>query len=130
MVGCPWCKYNPGCGDPMVECDFKSLPYEKDAIIKRLIKEREWIDTVKMQMLDGVYGKSDAEEVMAGVVDRSKGMQIMVGRLVVDFGMDEEEVKKAAGFKKDSFLVRAQLAAKVAQMRKSRGKSKHSVRGG
>lgn len=130
MVGCPWCKYNPGCGDPKVECDFKSLPYEKDAIIKRLIKEREWIDSVKLQVLDGVYSKDSVEEAIAGVVDRSKGMQIMVDRLVADFRMDEGEVKRAVGFKKDSFLVKMQLSAKIAQMRKSRGKPKHNVRGG
>lgn len=131
---CPWCKHNPfGCEE--VDCDFRTLPYEKEAIIGRLVEERKKIDAFKermsgREMSQGEMGKMLVE--VRDVVDVSRGMQVMVDRLVADFGMTEKEVHDAVGFDegKMSMVQKAKLWMKLRELKKRRTGADGSEEGG
>lgn len=122
---CPWCKYNPyGC--VVEECDFKTLPYEKNAILKRLKKEKKKVDEMRAMIKDADIKKLEPEvfEKVQDVLDLLKGMQIMVDRLVADFGMTTDEVYNVVGFGNDkmSWLDKAKIGIKLAKLRRMRKK--------
>lgn len=120
---CPWCKYNNhGCDES--DCDFKTLPYEKDAILDRLTIERKKIDGVRKKFSEfkGKELTDDLNRDLAWMLDVMKGMQIMVDRLVADFGMKNEEIQGLVGFNesKMSFVEKAKLMMKLRKMKELR----------
>ena len=120
---CPWCKYNPyGCIPD--DCDFKTLPYEKEAILKRLREEKKNIDKIRDKALDVDLKNATPETMkdMQSMVDISKGMQIMVDRLVADFGMKNDEIYVAVGFDKSkmSWANKMKLTMKLMRMKEKR----------
>ena len=120
---CVWCKYNAhGCNT--ADCDFKTLAYEKKAILERLTIERVKVDGIREKFL--ANGKELSDEMMievADMVDVMKGMQIMVDRLVTDFEMKNDEIYEEVGFtqSKLSFVAKAKLMLKLRQLKKKRG---------
>ena len=116
---CPWCQYLPQGKCTAKECDFKSLPYEKEAILKRLSQEADAVAYVRDEIArSDDFNADEFEKIM----DISFGMQIMVTRLKADFGMQDEEIKKYIGVKKMSMWQKAKLAAKMQQMKGLRGR--------
>jgi hypothetical protein len=96
---CPWCKYNPKCGKHE-DCDFRTLPMKKEAIITRIKEEVEWINEAKRKVVLSKTLSANVRTLLFGIFDRMKGLDLMVKILQVDFGMSEEEVK--VYFKKES----------------------------
>ena len=89
-VVCPWCVYNShGC--PVDQCDFRTLPMEKDAILKRMGQELNIINSNKRALVSGKV--ADPKNAVVGILDRVKGLDIMFNVLWKKFGMSEAEVK-------------------------------------
>ena len=121
---CPWCKFNSyRCSEDESKssCDFRNLPYEKDVILARLKLEACHVQSIKERIL---VGSENIGEATSTLVDLIKGMQIMVDRLVVDFRMSGEEVRKEVGFGKDTFIQKARIAFELGKLRKLRRKVK------
>ena len=124
MINCPWCKFTPTCPvrEGMKEnCDFESLPYEKEAILKRVRSEVASIDELKakiMEMPDSSKGW------LMEVIDKIRGIEIMSQRLIADFGMTMEDIKKEAPAEKFTFVqkMRFMKAMNDARGRESREK--------
>ena len=113
---CPWCKYIPG-GCTAKDCDFKELPYEREAILKRLKQEADAV----IDMRDNIIKNDDPDaEVLENIMDISYGMQIMTNRLKEDFDVTDDEIKELIGAKKLSMWQKAKLAAKTQQLRSLR----------
>jgi hypothetical protein len=114
---CEWSKYNGGCGEP---CDFKSLPYEKDAILERIRKESDWL-TTKKQSISLSSDVEVAEKLFLEIADKLKGIQIMVLRLQIDFGMTNKELREILKVKKDP-ISSMKLSLLLAKQKFKRGK--------
>lgn len=123
---CKWCIHNPYAPhcDSDGNCDFKTLPYTKDAILERLKAETDMIKDAKKKLVDTPMDRLQviADDEVRRIVDATKGMQIMVDRLIADFGMTEKELKDTLEVQKDSFMTRAKMAAKLSSLKKARGK--------
>jgi hypothetical protein len=120
VVECEWCKYNKnGCGI-IEQCDFRTLPYERDVIVQRIGDELKAVDDFKQEMVGGEV----SDHKIRIVVDKLAGVEIMISRLVADFGMSREQVMDVVGFKpeKISFFQRIKLLAKLNEMKANRGK--------
>lgn len=110
---CPWCKFNKSSCDGVEEtCDFKSLPYEKDAILARIKQEYEKVQELK---------KGRTLESYKDIVDKVAGIQIMTERLKEDFGVEGDEVRKLSGVDELSTVNKLKLSAKLKVMQHSRG---------
>jgi len=114
---CPWCKYQKEGKCELDDCDFKDLPFEKEAIIERMKREADHVIEVRDKIADKEIDEEQLKKDMALIMDLSMGMSIMVKALTEDFGMTEEEVKNAVGFKKMSLMQKARLASKMAQLK-------------
>ena len=99
-------------------CDFKTLLYDKDAILNRVRSEIAEIDKAKKLVLEST--DSDLQlGLMVDVVDKMKGIDIMSQRLIADFGMTFEQIKKEAPSEPFSWMdkIRLGMALKNAQNR-------------
>lgn len=113
---CPWCRYaEGGCsGD---ECEFRTLPYEKGAILARLKKERIRIEVVRGRIVAMRYAaKEEMEEDVRQMFDVISAMQTMIDRLVADFGMTAEGVRGKIGAVQK--IGKAELALALARMKR------------
>lgn len=122
---CPWCAFNKrGCGDKLT-CDFRTLKYEKQAILDRMKEERKRIETFKDTMIGVVFGdEKDAEKMMNDVVDITVALGIMVERLKEDFGMNESEIFKEVKYSEgavDVWVKKAKLVSALSRMKRRRG---------
>lgn len=118
---CAWCKHNPfNCEGVETACDFRTLPYDKDAIMNRLQEEYVKYSADRKKLVDGKDLKEQMQ-VANDVVDRARGMQIMVDRLNKDFGVPLEQIKKEVGFEPVRFVDRVKLATMAATMKRTRG---------
>jgi len=109
---CPWCKFQPnGCGD---DCDFKNLPFDKEAIIERMKSEMASIEKLR-----GEVERSD--EAINKVMDKAFGIGIMSKVLKDEFKVKQKEIRKILG-NEMSLFERTKLMAKLAMMKKNRGK--------
>jgi len=122
---CKWCTHNPYSShcDSDGNCDFKNLPFDKDAILERVKAERSIIQDAKEKIIS-TSSESIADEEVAQVLDSMKGIQIMVDVLMKDFGMSEKELKDIISLQKDSFIQRAKMASKLSALKKSRGRQR------
>ena len=113
MNDCPWCKSNPGCPQTKGEkCDFQDLKYEKQEILDRVSKEAE-------AALDILQSKEINVEVsFRGGMDRLAAIKIMMDVLKTEFGISEEEVKKA--LPKSNALSNLRMALALKRMRLKR----------
>lgn len=111
-TGCLWHDtLKQGCGP---DCDFKTLPYEKDAIIARIKEEMNIIK--KLQ----ITAETDVA-ALNKLMDKLYGVSIMGKTLQEKFDVSVKELKKIMGSEMSRFE-RMKLATKLAIMRKSRGK--------
>lgn len=121
---CPWCKYNPhGCDNDT--CDFKTLPFTKIDTLNRLKKEATRVGELRDEITNSKNINALSEKKMGELVDLIKAMEIMSKVLTQEFKVSEEELKKELGVdvkKKMSWGQKAKLMAKVALMKKTRGK--------
>jgi len=114
---CPWCAFNPLC-DKADSCDFRSLKYEKEAILERVKSELVEVDRLKKGVL-----KSDDDErliMLRSAMDRLAGVNIMSARLKVDFGMTDEGLRVACEMKEMNFMQKMKLAILLKKMQMSR----------
>jgi hypothetical protein len=101
-------------------CDFRTLKYEKDAILVRLNEENVKHNT-DMDVLLKVELQADVEtRMIRDIFDRLSGMQLMVERLKADFGMSDDEIKKQGGFRELNLIQKAKLAMKMQMFKKTR----------
>jgi len=128
MTDCMWCKHNPHSSTCNLDsvCDFKTLAYEKDAIIVRLQEESEFIVGIKKSLANMSVDKLElyAETDLRDLLDKLKGVSIMSSVLQTEFGMSERELKQLIVVEKDSFMQKAKLASKLSILKKSRGGKK------
>jgi len=126
---CPWCKYNKeGCDND--SCDFKSLPFNAIDIVKRMKKEAKRVGVLRDKMLDShgfelTMDKNLDEKEIAELIDLVKAIDIMSKVLMSEFEYDEAMIKDALGVdlkKKMSWGQKVKLMAKIAMMKKTRGK--------
>ena len=113
---CKWCVYNGGaCKEServRKACDFRTLPFEKDAIIARMREEKEFLARV-------VKEKSSAtEDDLRIAMDKAAGMVIMSKVLMEKFGVKKEELQRELGSKELSWSERMKLALAVKMMQK------------
>lgn len=118
---CEWGQYTSGECDPET-CDYRDLPYEKEAIIARLRKERETVESIKSQILGADDLSKFSDKEVERLMDITVGMTTMVERLKADFDMFEDEIEKAIGVKKTPLSQRAKLAMKLVKMKNKRRK--------
>jgi hypothetical protein len=110
---CPWCKFNKSsCQGVEASCDFKSLPYEKGAIVMRIKQEYGKIQELK---------KSPNPDTLRDVVDKIAGIQVMSERLREDFGMAGQDIRREAGIEELGTIEKLKLGYKLKLMQRSRG---------
>ena len=120
-MSCSWCKYNEGGKCVAKDCDFKKLPYEKEAILARIRREADHIVEVRNKLADAnEIDEEVVKEDVALIMDLAAGINIMSKALQEDFDMSEDDVKKAVGVKKLSLMQKAKLASKMAQFKMMR----------
>jgi len=101
------------------DCDFRTLPYERNAIIVRAKKELETVKQIREKLKD----EKDAGVIQSMVVDASDrvaGIRIMLDALQEDFGVKDPE--GVVGMPKVGMLDAMKLAIKLKQMEKTRGR--------
>lgn len=114
---CPWCKHNEaGCDED--NCDFKSLKFDKESILKRIHEESVKINDIKRKIAAGNIRKEEAEFALRELLDISAGVQIMVRVLTDEFDVSESEIKKR--FEK-SDVSKLKLGLKLMSLKNSRG---------
>jgi len=119
---CKWCKRNNGACNTkelVKDCDFRTLPYERNAIIVRAKKELETVKQIREKLKD----EKDAGVIQSMVVDASDrvaGIRIMLDALQEDFGVKDPE--GVVGMPKVGMLDAMKLAIKLKQMEKTRGR--------
>jgi hypothetical protein len=120
---CPWCKYSPGCPEQegSGSCDFKELPFEKQAIIERVKRESENIKVMLGKAAKA--GDADFNKVMSDCGDVFAGVKIMMNVLHSEFGVDRDEMQNI--FKSSSsgelhFLEKMALVRRLHEMKRSR----------
>jgi hypothetical protein len=79
-------------------CDFKKIPYKRDAILSALKKEVKAIEFLK-QEFEKMPGAAQQREIVHELVDKSHGAKIMIDRLIKDFGMSDAQVRDYVGIK-------------------------------
>lgn len=115
---CPWCDYSKCPQD--VDCDFRSLKFERDAIFARIDQEIEWIIDARKK-ITGRITEVQKEKLVAGILDRLKGMNIMTTVLKNEFGVSDEKLKPH--FKKATMSISERLAfASIVTKMKRRAK--------
>jgi glutaredoxin len=120
VVDCPWCKFNPQC-DKADSCDFRSLPYEKDAIIERVKKENAEVEKIKSHVLQDREQYKVQEKMLRDAFDKMAGVKIMCDRLEADFKMTELQIREACGLKSLTLLQKAKLVMIAQQFKMNRG---------
>ena len=89
MVVCQWCvKDKDGsakcrCGDEL-SCDFRDLPYEKDAIIERVDQEFDAVEGM-LKDIKNIASKEKRKDMVAIVADKVMGMKVMIDVLRDEF---------------------------------------------
>jgi GTP-binding protein EngB required for normal cell division len=113
---CKWCTYRKAPCEfvEAMDCDFKTLAWDKTAILQRMYEE-----TVKVQALQKKIDKLDHRE-MFEMLDILVGMGIMTKVLKEEWHMTDEEIEVQAKLPKLSWMQKAKLMAKVKMMEKQR----------
>lgn len=118
MKKCPWCKFKKEGCKVEKDCDFKKLPYEKEAILVAMKKEASVVERVREDIVK--YRVQDAEKSLAMVIDVSVALGIMADALIKDFGMSMDEIKASVTVRKLSLAEQSMLVVRVASMKKMR----------
>jgi len=122
---CPWCKHNPGCEneDFQSKCEFKSLPYEKEAIMQRL--KFEWSEIQRLRgVLVNEKEREEAEKLARDVMDKSQAVQTMMGVLNTDFKMRQGTILRELKIERPGIVESVKLMAKLQKMKHERGGKK------
>lgn len=110
---CAWCTWNGNAcrtqGD-VDDCDFRTLPMQKEKVLARIQEERKYIEEHMHE--------TKSQDDVALLMDKVGGIIIMKNVLVKEFGMDEEEVGRATSGM--SWMKRMRLVAKMRSMRHKR----------
>lgn len=120
---CHWCKHNPYSCDK-TNCDFKSLAFNKEAILIRLKEESKKINTYKQQIVSGKMTQEEGEKIFADILDVIEGIKIMSAVAQKEFGATEDELKAAM---EKSEVSKVSLAMKALQMKRNRGGKQHGT---
>jgi hypothetical protein len=102
-VRCPWCIQSNFICKGIPDCDFKSLPKEKDAILRRVKEEVVVFNSLKEELVSHTFRLVPVEsrkKVVGGLWDKIFGIAIMCDALKNEFGMSKEEVLEQTGYKK------------------------------
>lgn len=113
---CPWCielKNENKC-DENPDCDFRSLPMEKEAILERLKKEYVVYAEIKDRAMKETT-KAGQEQVLRACIDKLYGMNRMGQVLERKFGMTKKQIQEEVGIKDISFNERAKMMLKLSK---------------
>lgn len=115
---CRWCKYQQDEVCPVPDdCDFRSLKFEKGAIIARAKKEARKLAQIRAKIVRMTYQDEDsAVKAMGELMDLAKALEIMVLVLQTDFGMERFEVRKIIKEHRMSILEKAKMASMMMNM--------------
>ena len=118
-VRCPWCAYNRfRCADEDEKvCDFKSLPMEKEAIVRRLKMEMEGIADMRKELVRGTVDDDAKQLMFREASDRAEGIQIMTGVLEEKFGVSKKQLLKELDVHDLSFTEKVRLSVKLATLK-------------
>jgi hypothetical protein len=121
FVPCAWCKVNPGCENDNFheKCEFRQLPYEKEAIVWRMKFEWGEVERLRKELLKGVKGE-EGEKLAREVLDKTGAVQIMMKALVEDFQMRRGEIKNVLGLETPSVIETVKLMAKLQKLKHER----------
>ena len=120
---CPWCKHNGGaCNTPelVAKCDFRELPYNKLAIIKRAKEEFVKVQKIREELRDE-KSHHDMEPKVIDAADRVAGIKIMMTVLKDEFGVNDPV--SVVGMPSMSTLDAIKMAIKLKNMEKNRGRT-------
>lgn len=124
---CDWQEFNKyGC-DPK-DCDFKSLPLEKKAILERIKQEKISINAIKEEIIAAQKSNLPlvSDKKISDMADKIKGIEIMTEALREKFSMSVDEIKEGVGVKELSLSERIALKINLRKIlmakKKKRGK--------
>ena len=125
FIFCPWCKYNPGCENENFheQCEFRTLPFEKDAIMGRLKSEWVEIQRIRGELVNEKDGMK-AEKMARDVLDKSQAIQVMMGVLRNDFKMRQGTILREMKIERPGVVESVKLMAKLQKMKHERGGKK------
>jgi len=123
MADCAWCKYVPNCPDKNGDkCDFKTLKWDKDVIVKRVSKEYEYIKKARAKAV-AEKDPIKLNKIMAEVMDKGEGIKIMMDVLTKEFKVKPKELKESLNIEDMSFTEKMKIFMKL-QMLKNKRRSK------
>jgi hypothetical protein len=113
---------NPGCENEEFHksCDFRELPYEKEAILVRLKFEWSEIQRIRVLLVNEKY-REVAEKMARDVMDKSQAVQVMMVALKEDFKMRQGEVLRELKIERPGVIESVKLMAKLQKMKRERG---------
>lgn len=124
---CEWEEFNKyGC-DPK-NCDFKTLPFEKKAILERIKQEKIQINSIKEEIIAAQKSNLPlvSDNKISDMADKIKGIEIMTEALREKFSMSVDEIKQGVGVKELTLSERIALKINLRKVlmakRKNRGK--------
>jgi len=103
MVICKWCVEKDGnircrSGDES-SCDFRDLPYEKEAIIERADDEFDKVEAM-LKDIKNIASKEKRQDMVAIVADKVLGIKIMIEVLKNDFHYKYQSERNPFAFTK------------------------------
>jgi hypothetical protein len=114
---CEWCEFTNHICEKNPECDFKTLPVEKDAILQRMKLEFAVFDAAR-SIAASTKDDVEREGQLRVALDKIVGLNFMAKMLDNKFGMPASESFKYAGWEKPSLLERIKLVNELKKMRK------------
>ena len=119
-TGCPWCDYNAFCKQEK-ECDFRSLSFRKDMIMARIETEIDWIVTARKTALSSAANMLKKRELLEGIIDRTKGIEIMTSVLKAEFGVKDDELKPMFMAAKMSSMEKLKMYSQLKTLKRAGG---------
>lgn len=116
--GCPWCDYNAFCKQEK-DCDFRSLSFRKDMIMARIETEINWIVTARKTALSPLASNDKKRELLEGIIDRTKGIEIMTSVLKAEFGVTDDELKPMFMAAKMSSMEKLKMYSQLTKMKRA-----------
>ena len=115
MSKCPWCdiasKNNVTCNPD--DCDFRYLSTERSAILDRIQRESDNISMMKNDILRDKLPREDIRRKITSILDKAKGIEVMMAALKEYYDMSEKDVKAMVQIDKLSMVENLKFARKA-----------------
>lgn len=114
---CEWCEFTDHVCEQNPECDFKTLPVKKDAILERMKVEYALFKAAK-GVAASTKDEEEREERLRVALDKVVGMNFMAKMLEKKFNVPPSQSFAYAGWEKPSLLERVKLMKQLSALRK------------